>query len=192
MNYERRHSKNRGPNEKWISNKYDLQEHWQEVQQTSIKGKDGRFLNIGEVTSALKRSWKAYKVAGQNGEPRGDIAWRINLLEDGLGLTEKEIFPEIQEMGGYDENQDQDQEQLSAEDLQLLREEKQDQLERQQEVLGNQFGDQATEESESDDWSGSNVYQETSLDKQLIKEEEEDREDFVQRMVHDIKNDDDW
>jgi hypothetical protein len=168
--------------------KYDLQEHWQEVQQTSIKGKDGRFLNIGEVTSALKRSWKAYKVAGQNGEPRGDIAWRINLLEDGLGLTEKEIFPEIQEMGGYDENQDQDQEQLSAEDLQLLREEKQDQLERQQEVLGNQFGDQATEESESDDWSGS----ETSLDKQLIKEEEEDREDFVQRMVHDIKNDDDW
>ena len=105
---------------------------------------------------------------------------------------EKAIFPEIQEMVGYDENQDQDQEQLSAEDLQLLREEKQDQLERQQEVLGNQFGDQTTEESESDDWSGSDVYQETSLDKQLIKEEEEDREDFVQRMVHDIKNDDDW
>ena len=25
MNYERRRSKNRGPNEKWISNKYDLQ-----------------------------------------------------------------------------------------------------------------------------------------------------------------------
>ena len=131
-------------------------------------------------------------IQSENGEPRGDIAWRINLLEDGLGLIEKAIFPEIQEMGGYDENQDQDQEQLSAEDLQLLREEKQDQLERQQEVLGNQFGDQTTEESESDDWSGSDVYQETSLDKQLIKEEEEDREDFVQRMVHDIKNDDDW
>jgi len=31
MNYERRRSKNRRPNEKWISNKYDFQGHWQEV-----------------------------------------------------------------------------------------------------------------------------------------------------------------
>jgi len=105
-----------------------------------------------------------------------------------LGI-EKAIFPEIQEMVGYDENQDQDQEQLTAEEIELLREEKQDQLERQQEVLGNQFGDQATEESESDDWSGSDVYLETSLDKQLIKDEEEDRKDFVQRIVHDINDD---
>jgi len=78
---------------------------------------------------------------------------------------------------------------LTAEEIELLREEKQDQLERQQEVLGNQFGDQVTEESESDDWSGSDVYLETSLDKQLIKDEEEDREDFVQRIVHDINDD---
>jgi len=106
MNYERRRCKNRGPNEKWISNKYDLQGHWQEVQQTltSIKGKDGRFLNIGEVTSALKRSWKAYKIAGQNGEPRRDIAWRINYLEDGLGLIEKATFPELAEIGVYDQD----------------------------------------------------------------------------------------
>ena len=191
MNYERRRSKNRGPNEKWISNKYDLQGHWQEVQQTltSIKGKDGRFLDIGEVMSALKRSWKAYKIAGRNGSYRTDIAYRINNLEDGLGI-EKAIFPELDEMDVYDEDQNQesreeifdDPDMTREEQLQIRKEERQDQLEREQKVLG------IEDQEDADDWWGSE-------DRQVRGEERQERQNFIQEMVEDIRGDgdnDDW
>ncbi|HXP49453.1 MAG TPA: hypothetical protein VN922_05850, partial [Bacteroidia bacterium] len=192
MNYERRRCKNRGPNENWISDKYDLQGDWRDVQQTltNIKDRKGRFLNIGEVTSALKRSWKAYRIAGQNGEPRRDIAWRINYLEDGLGLIEKATFPELADIGVYGQDFQQenpeifDDPDLSREEiLQLRREERQDQLDMQHEQLRKKFGDRLMDDS-ADDRSD---IAETSLDRQLIDEEEYERQELVQEMIRDIE-----
>ena len=200
MNYERRRFKNRGPSENWLSDKYNLQGDWRMVRETptSLRDRNGRVMNIGQATSALKRSWRAYKIAGQNGEPRRDIAWRINYIENGLGLLEKATFPELEEMGVYDQDFQQenpeifDDPDLSREEiLQLRREERQDQLDMQHEQLRNKFGDRLMDDS-ADDRSD---IAETSLDRQLIEEERQERQNFVQEMIQDIEgndDDDDW
>src|SRR5215469_7257433 len=107
--YERsRHSKQ--PNESWVSSKYDTQLPWKELQQTYIPS---LHMNWGQCCSALKKSWKAYKIAGRNGEPRGDIAWRIRSIESALGI-EKSEFPELEGM---------DDEEMTDKEIQLKREE---------------------------------------------------------------------
>ena len=64
----------------------------------------------GPAVSALKKLWKSYKIAGRTGEPRSDLAWKINRVAMGLGKSE---FPELEGMD-YD-NFEEDQAQ-SAED----------------------------------------------------------------------------
>ena len=89
--YERsRHSKQ--PNESWVSSKYDTQLPWKELQQTYIPS---LHMNWGQCCSALKRSWKAYEIAGRLGEPRGDIAWRIRNIQTQMGI-EISDFPELE------------------------------------------------------------------------------------------------
>jgi hypothetical protein len=73
-------------------------------------------MNWGQCCSALKRSWKAYKIAGRNGEPRGDIAWRILNIQTQMGI-EKSDFPEL-------EGVDTDDEETSEEETELRREER--------------------------------------------------------------------
>jgi len=63
-------------------------------------------------------SWKAYKIAGQNGEPRSDLACRINQIQDALVL-ERSTFPELEGIQDFE----QEREQLTPEDIQLRREE---------------------------------------------------------------------
>src|SRR5262249_13357637 len=118
INYERvRHSKQ--PNESWISSKYDIQGmHWQELQQIFLPNLN---MNFGQAVSALKKSWKAYKIAGRSGEPRGDLAYRIVRIQDALGI-EKSTFPELQG-SSYGEE-------WSKEDEQLRREEQQELIEK--------------------------------------------------------------
>lgn len=106
--YERsRHSKQR--NESWVSSKYDTQ-----LQQTYVPSLHMR----GQCCSALKRSWKAYEIAGRNGEPRGDIAWRIRNIQTQMGI-EKCDFPELEGM-------ETDDEETSEEETELRREEKEE------------------------------------------------------------------
>ena len=65
----------------------------------------------------MKKLWKSYKIAGRNGEPRGDIAWNIRNLQGSLGI-ERSHFPELEGMMMDDEEND--------EELQLKREEQQE------------------------------------------------------------------
>jgi len=52
----------------------------------------------GPAVSALKKLWKSDKMAGTTGEPRSDLAWKINLVAMGL----KSEFPELEGMD-YDD-----------------------------------------------------------------------------------------
>jgi len=63
--------------------------------------------------------WKSYKIAGRTGEPRSDLAWKINRVAMGL----KSEFPELEGMDHDDFEEDQDQGQ-SAEEIQLRHEER--------------------------------------------------------------------
>lgn len=147
--YERRR-RSRNPKEPngWISCKYDLHGHWREVQQTCVPELQ---MNVGQSISALRKSWRAYKIAGRNGEPRKDLAYRINHIEDSLGL-EKFQFEELAERGIYNEEP-------SAEEAQLRREEE------QEESSGewNLTFDYKKSEPVTDEWS--------DLDKELLQEE---------------------
>ena len=91
QNYEkRRHSRRNSkqhlkePNESWISSKYDLQgTDWQTLQQMYLPELKMCF---GPACNSLKKLWKSYKIAGRTGEPRSDIAWKINRIQDALGI----------------------------------------------------------------------------------------------------------
>ena len=138
MNYELlRHSKK--PNESWISSKYDIEGmHWQELQQLYLPELK---MCWGPACSSLKKSWQAYKAAGRNGMYRTDIAWRINAIQNAMGI-EKSEFPELEGM------------ETSDEEIQLKREERED---------AGDWGFEKPEESYTDEWS--------SEDKQLLQEE---------------------
>ena len=103
QNYERsRHSKQqKEPKESWISSKYDTQGHWQEVQQIWIPELQ---MNWGKAVSALRKSWTAYRIAGRNGEPRADLAYRIRFIQSSLGI-EKSTFPELEGMDDEESNE---------------------------------------------------------------------------------------
>jgi len=92
--------------------------HWQELQQLYLPELNMRW---GPAVSALKKLWKSYKIAGRTGEPRSDLAWKINRVQVAMGL-EKSEFPELEGMDYDDFEEDQDQGQ-SAEEIQLRREE---------------------------------------------------------------------
>ena len=62
-------------------------------------------MNFGQACSALKRSWRAYKLAGRDGAgTRADLAWRINRLQSSMGL--KSNFPELEGMEESEEDQE--------------------------------------------------------------------------------------
>ena len=152
--YERsRHSKQ--PNESWVSSKYDTQLPWKELQQTYIPS---LHMNWGQCCSALKRSWKAYEIAGRNGEPRGDIAWRIRNIQTQMGI-EKSDFPELEGM-------ETDDEETSEEETELRREEKEESGgDSNLNFTTNEEGSEYTEQ-----WS--------EQDKQLRREEREAEDDW--------------
>jgi hypothetical protein len=121
----RRHSKQ--PNESWQSSKYDFSDPYVRLEYVPEMG-----CSVGGCISALKKLWKSYKIAGRNGEPRGDIAWNIRNLQGSLGI-ERSHFPELEGMDDYEENilkSEEDEENFgtnepywSEEDKQLLKEE---------------------------------------------------------------------
>jgi hypothetical protein len=116
----------REPNPNWVSSKYDTSMPWKELQQTPIpelKDQNGQIMNWGKSVSALKKSWKAYKMAGQTGEPRRPIAWRIVSIIKALGLDPVPQFPELEGMD-VEDDQEERVEGWSDLDEQLLREER--------------------------------------------------------------------
>ena len=124
----RRHSKQpKELKESWQSSKYDFSDPDVRLEYVPEMG-----CSVGGCISALKKLWKSYKIAGRNGEPRGDIAWNIRNLQGSLGI-ERSHFPELEGMDDDEELQlksEEDEENLgtnepywSEEDKQLLKEE---------------------------------------------------------------------
>src|SRR5215469_18944106 len=102
------------PNE---SSKYDIEGMpWQELQQIYLPELG---MCWGPACNSLKKLWKSYKIAGRNGEPRRDIAWKINQIQNAMGI-EKSEFPELEGMEtGYEEM-------TVEEEIELRREENED------------------------------------------------------------------
>ena len=71
----------------------------------------------GPACNSLKKLWKSYKIAGRNGEPRRDTAWKINAIQKAMGIQKSE-FPELDGMEMDEE--------LTEEEIQLKREERED------------------------------------------------------------------
>src|ERR1700751_3431599 len=124
----RRHSKQpKELKESWQSSKYDFSDPDVRLEYVPEMG-----CSVGGCISALKKLWKSYKIAGRNGEPRGDIAWNIRSLQGSLGI-ERSHFPELEGMDDDEENilkSEEDEENFgtnepywSEEDEQLLKEE---------------------------------------------------------------------
>src|SRR5215831_16897569 len=89
--YEKRRFKE--PNESWICSKYGIMD-WREAREIYLPSIG---VNVGVAWNSLKKLWKSYKIAGRTGEPRRDIAWKINRLQAGLDLERSE-FPELEGM----------------------------------------------------------------------------------------------
>jgi hypothetical protein len=158
-NYERlRHSKQ--PNGSWVSSKYPIEGmHWRELQQIYLPELK---MCWGPACNSLKKLWKSYKIAGRNGEPRGDFAWKIRNIQSAMGI-EKSEFPELEGM-----DDEESEEELTDEEVQAKREE-------EKESGGGEwninFGT-SEERSElyTEEWS--------EEDKQLLKEERESEDDW--------------
>lgn len=103
-NYENlRHSKEKETNELWISSKgYDTQNMpREELQKLWIPGLK---MTYGATVSALTKSWTAYRIAGRNGEPRGDLAIRILNIQKNLGIPQSDgLYEELEQMGYTEE-----------------------------------------------------------------------------------------
>src|SRR5215469_6364596 len=136
------------PNE---SSKYDIEGmHWSELQQIYLPELG---MCWGPACNSLKKLWKSYKIAGRNGEPRRDIAWKINAIQKAMGI-EKSEFPELEGMETSDEE-------MTDEEIQLKREERKD---------AGDWGFEKPEESYTDEWS--------EEDKQLRREEIAEGDDW--------------
>ena len=105
----------RQPNESWLNSKYGNMD-WREARQIYLPSIG---VNVGVAWNWLKKLWKSYKIAGRTGEPRRDIAWKINRLQAGLDLERSE-FPELE---GMPLDDGETHPEWSAEDEQLRREE---------------------------------------------------------------------
>ena len=146
MNYERMRLKSNTPNESWISSKYDIQGMpWQELQQIYLPELR---MCWGPACNSLKKLWKAYKIAGGNGEPRGHFAWKIRNIESAMGIK-KSDFPELEGIND---------EELTDEEIQLRRD------------VGDWGFEKGVEESYTEEWS--------EEDKQLRREEREAEDDW--------------
>lgn len=156
QNYERsRHSKQlKEPNEHWVSSKYPIENmHWTELQQLYLPDIG---MCWGSACSAIKKLWKSYKIAGRTGEPRSDIAWKIRNIQRAMGIPESQ-FEELEGM-------DDEEEALSAEEVELQREEQKENsggwdtnFETSPESCTEVWGDEdkqlkREEEQENDDW----------------------------------------
>lgn len=94
--YDRLRTNPDAPNESWISTKYDIIGlTWKEISDIYILELE---MCWGPACSALRKTWYKFKMAGKEGtDYRGDIAYRINKIQDGMGipLTDFEEYPGI-------------------------------------------------------------------------------------------------
>jgi hypothetical protein len=90
--YIAKRESNMEPNESWTSTKYDFTDPQVRLEHVPEMG-----CNVGGCVSALKRSWKAYRIAKRysSGEERY-LAYRIRSIQCALGIEQS--FPELEEM----------------------------------------------------------------------------------------------
>lgn len=82
----------REPSEGWISTKYDLQSMDRNEIIEGLYHRDGVTpLTLGDAANFLKKSWKAYRIAGAKGEPRTDLACRIVSIQEKLGIGQSDF-----------------------------------------------------------------------------------------------------
>jgi hypothetical protein len=127
---KRYESKRHKDGDSWVSTKYDFTDPTTRLEYVPEVG-----CSVGACISALKRSWKGYRIAGRNGEPRDDIAYRIRNLQSALGIEQSfsELGEESAEVLTKSTETEEDTSEWSTLDKQLLKEERES-------------------EKESDDW----------------------------------------
>ena len=116
-NYDRLRTNPGEPNEAWTSTKFDIYGMpWDELRQQFIPELG---MNFGKSCEALRKSWYHYKLLKRQGTYAGDIAYRINMIQNALERTEfDDIHPEW-----VDEELTSESEQLTPEEIELRREE---------------------------------------------------------------------
>jgi len=96
----------RKPSEGWVSTKYDLQSMSKDEIIPELFHRDGVTpLTLGDAANFLKKSWKAYRIAGAKGEPRTDIALKILDIQEKLGIEQSD-FPEVGDGWAEEESED--------------------------------------------------------------------------------------
>ena len=70
--------------EGWVSEKFPIQDMgWSAMKGVYIPELS---MSFGQACSALKKSWRHYRILGREGAYRDDIGWRIQRIQQALGL----------------------------------------------------------------------------------------------------------
>jgi hypothetical protein len=113
----------------WTSSRYDLEsKDWDNIREIFIPELQ---MTFGQASSALKRSWYAYRRSRKEGSGyNNDLAWRINRIQHYLGipLTEFQDGPDLNWIKQQLNAEEESGEEVSAEEIQLRKEEMDEEL----------------------------------------------------------------
>ena len=130
------------PSEAWASStKFDIQGMgWAAASKTPIPELG---MNLGQSCSALKGSWKHYRILGREGGYRKDIAHRIRRLQSAIGLEKTQFndYPDLEEESESNEESEEWWDLKSEENSEGI----QPQTQEERELL-------EEEKQENDDW----------------------------------------
>ena len=91
-------------NESWHSDKYPIEGlHWRELQRIYVEDLQ---MTWGSACSAIKKTWRVFKLGKLRGEYVTDLAMRINRLQDGMGIPRTEF----EDLEHYDDGQEESDE----------------------------------------------------------------------------------
>jgi hypothetical protein len=110
-------------------------------------------MSLTSAISSLKGSWQNYKIAGRNGETREDIKYRINFIQDSLGLEQSfpELAEEEQEPAEYRLREEEEQEWMSGLTIDEVEAKKAEELEARAAIVEEEHQPPTISETE-DDW----------------------------------------
>jgi hypothetical protein len=137
QNYERTRTELYSSVKGRLSNKFDLDSmSWSEIREIPIP-ELGEGMTFGTSFEALRKSWFSYKRSRKDGFPASDVAFRILKIQKALGLPLSE-FPELDsdwvnqelesESGSGEISDDYYGQEMSQEEIQLRKEEREDLL----------------------------------------------------------------
>jgi len=92
-------------NEAWSSTKYDINGMtWTEISEIVLEDlpdKHGIPMKFGKACDSLIKTWYHLKLTKLKGEPIRDLAWRINMIQDAMGIEPTRFEEEDDEDDGF-------------------------------------------------------------------------------------------